>query len=225
MICLNYGNKYDDVYVYNLLSMVRKNTTYPFDFFCYSDRDISLEYKGTLVPLTPSFEHEGVWNKLRLLDDKALDAYERKIYFDLDIVIQQNVDILFEIPILNLTIIRSLWKPEYLLLNAQEKDTLYNSSIMIWKDASHIHDKYMNSPDIFMLNYKGIDRFFWYESVEIETLPANIVYSFKHGSNLSDKDQFKYREQYKVCIFNQYPKITDLPVEHPLRLIWEGKVE
>jgi hypothetical protein len=224
VLCIKYGNKYDDAYVYNLLRMVKKNTNYQFDFFCYSDNEILFNDNAAYIPLNWSFEHEGVWNKLRLFSDKLLDRYERKIYFDLDIVIQQNIDILFEMSLYNLTIIKSLWKPETLLLDKQEKDTLYNSSIMVWKDAYHIHDRYMSSPDIFMLTYKGIDRFFWYEPIEVDTLPPGIVYSFKHGPNLLDNIKLKYREQYNVCIFNQYPKITQLPTEHPLRLIWEGKL-
>lgn len=223
VVCVKYGDKYDDHYVYHLLSMIQSNTSQQFDFFCYSDRPLYFNGNATYVPLTESLEHEGVWNKLRLLDDTLLDKYKRKIYFDLDVIIQQNIDILFEMQISNLTIIKSLWKPETLLTDKRERDTLYNSSIMVWEDASDIHKYYIDTPDIFMLKYKGIDRFFWYENIKIDTLPAGIVYSFKHGADLKDNEQFKYRPSYKVCIFNQYPKVTNLATDHPLYLLWDAK--
>lgn len=223
VVCVKYGNKYNDNYVHRLLAMIQSNTNYQFDFFCYSDQPIEFNDGATYVPLNESLEHEGVWNKLRLLDDIALDKYKRKIYFDLDVIIQQNIDMLFEMKITNLTIIRSLWKPETLLADVQERDTLYNSSIMVWENASYIHECYMRTPDIFMLKYKGIDRFFWYEKIKIDTLPAGMVYSFKHGADLIDNEPFKYRPSYKVCIFNQYPKATNLPTDHPLYLLWDAK--
>lgn len=219
VVCVKYGSKYDIKYVYNLLRMVESNTKHPFEFFCFSDTVVD---EVSTILLEKDLDHEGVWNKLRLFSLKELSSYDKKIYFDLDVVIHGNIDTLFNLDASCLNVLRARWKPEWLLQHKKELNTLYNSSIMVWRNASHIHEKYLRSPDIYMLKYKGIDRFFWHENVEVKEIPSNIAYSYREGASLADNTPFLFRPDYSVCIFNQQPKIEALPANNHLQRLWNG---
>jgi alpha-N-acetylglucosamine transferase len=199
--------------------MVSDNTSYSFDFFCLSDTVVK---DLPTLQLTESIEHEGVWNKLRLFTNKELQSYTTKIYFDLDVVIHGNIDSLFTLNTKFLNVLRARWKPDSVLQYRQELNTLYNSSIMVWSDASYVHEKYLHLPDLYMLKYKGIDRFFWHEKIKVNEIPPNIAYSYREGATLKDNTPFLFRPEYSVCIFNQQPKVEALPSDSCLQRIWNG---
>lgn len=86
VVCVWWGDKFSVDYVYNLKSMIERNTTVPFRFVCYSDKDIpGIETKR----LKPGVE--GWWNKLQLFDP-SLKVGDHVLYFDLDTVITGNID-------------------------------------------------------------------------------------------------------------------------------------
>tara|TARA_B100000575_G_C23143302_1_gene666132 strand:- start:5985 stop:6674 length:690 start_codon:yes stop_codon:yes gene_type:complete len=84
--CVYWGSKFPLDYVYNLKRAVERNTTVPFNFVCYSDKDI----EGVDIQiLRPGYE--GWWNKLQLFD-AANKPGDRVVYFDLDTIITGNID-------------------------------------------------------------------------------------------------------------------------------------
>lgn len=86
VVCVWWGDKFSVDYVYNLKSMVERNTTVPFRFVCYSDKDIpGIETKR----LKPGIE--GWWNKLQMFDP-AMKVSDYVLYFDLDTIITGNID-------------------------------------------------------------------------------------------------------------------------------------
>lgn len=84
--CVFWGTKFSLDYVYNLRSMVDRNTTVDHQFVCYSDRKIP-----GIPTLILKSGWEGWWNKLQLFDptNKVSDRY---VYFDLDTIITGNID-------------------------------------------------------------------------------------------------------------------------------------
>tara|TARA_R110002153_G_scaffold92909_1_gene225327 strand:- start:1190 stop:1783 length:594 start_codon:yes stop_codon:yes gene_type:complete len=97
-----------------------------------------------------------VYDKLTLFDLFRKGQY---LYFDLDIIING--------PIVNLyttkfTLLKAWWR--------EPAHTPLNSSIMSWcGDHSHIHDKFAEDPDYYMVKYnKGIDEYL-YKEVEYQT--------------------------------------------------------
>jgi hypothetical protein len=86
VVCVWWGDKFSVDYVYNLKAMVERNTTVPFRFVCYSDKDIpGIETKR----LKPGVE--GWWNKLQMFDP-AMKVGDYVLYFDLDTIITGNID-------------------------------------------------------------------------------------------------------------------------------------
>ena len=86
VVCVWWGDKFSVDYVYNLKAMVERNTTVPFRFVCYSDKNIpGIETKR----LKPGIE--GWWNKLQMFDP-AMKVGDYVLYFDLDTIITGNID-------------------------------------------------------------------------------------------------------------------------------------
>jgi len=91
VVCVCWGDKFSDDYVYNLKSMVERNTTVPHKFVVFSDR----EWDGIETRiLNPGLE--GWWNKLQLFDTEHKLDTNRVVYLDLDTLIVGNIDWLLE---------------------------------------------------------------------------------------------------------------------------------
>lgn len=82
-----WGQKFPEEYVYNLKSMVERNTTVEHNFVVFSDR----EWDGidTRI-LKPGYE--GWWNKLQMFDTSHKLGTDRIVYLDLDTVLTGNID-------------------------------------------------------------------------------------------------------------------------------------
>ena len=88
--CVFWGDKFSVDYVYNLKSMVERNTTVPHQFVCFSDRE--LEGIKTVKLISG---YQGWWNKMQMFNtDFRLG--NRVVYLDLDTLIVGNIDWLLE---------------------------------------------------------------------------------------------------------------------------------
>lgn len=86
VVCVYWGDKFPVEYVYNLQSMVRRNTSVPHEFVVFSDRQIpNIKTKILDKGL------DGWWNKLQLFNTK-FGLNKDVVYFDLDTVITGNID-------------------------------------------------------------------------------------------------------------------------------------
>ena len=97
-----------------------------------------------------------VYDKLVLFDRFRKGQY---LYFDLDIIINGSI---VDLCTTKFTLLKAWWREAF--------HTPLNSSIMSWYgDYSHIHDKFAEDPDYYMVKYhKGIDEFI-YKEIEYET--------------------------------------------------------
>jgi len=88
--CVFWGNKFSEDYVYNLKSMVERNTTVPHQFVCFSDRELEGIKTVKLIP-----GYEGWWNKMQMFNTD-FKLGNRVVYLDLDTLIVGNIDWLLE---------------------------------------------------------------------------------------------------------------------------------
>jgi len=86
VVCVFWGTKFSDEYVYKLKAMIERNTTVPFRFVCLSDRPLKGIETRILKP-----GMEGWWNKLQLFDPHH-ELNNRIVYLDLDTIITGNID-------------------------------------------------------------------------------------------------------------------------------------
>lgn len=93
-VCLKHGKKYSSSYVNKLYNMVTRHCTVPHGFACITEDPSHLDQRIQVIPL-PNFPGiEGWWYKPWVFsNDIPLDG--TIIFLDLDIVIVQNIDSLW----------------------------------------------------------------------------------------------------------------------------------
>jgi len=104
VICIKWGNVYDEEYVNKLHSMIARNTSYDVDFYCFTD-DPSRLNKDIIIKPLPIFNTEekyqmSGYRKEAALCDNDLGGLKNKrvFFFDLDVVIIANLDQFFDYP-------------------------------------------------------------------------------------------------------------------------------
>jgi hypothetical protein len=219
VVCVNWGTKYSADYVMRLYNMIRKNTSYDFEMYCLTDRPET--YKDPIQPVLLKPGLEGWWNKMQMFRDDVLPSGEY-LYFDLDVVIVNNIDCLFEFKGFGIT--RDFINPDEGILGGNE----YNSSIMrftqdkmLWtyfndyqNQWAEIQQKipFFGDQNVisYYLNKKGYKNHFpdeWVWSFKIGTLRGRrpIDHSIYFGSSIPDGG--------KVCVFHGKPNPEDVDID------------
>ena len=142
--------------------MVEKNTSLPFSFYCLSDTNID---GIQTIPLDLSLDLELYWWKVCLFN---LDLIGPTIYFDLDMIIQNNFD----------DIVRQITTDKILSINIEHYGVEYpfdgffedniltipptklNSSVMgFYCNHKEIYNTFVKDVDNNIILYYGLDRF------------------------------------------------------------------
>lgn len=163
ILLVNTGDKYDEWYVNNIAYMLNQTG------FKYDSINVLREDR-----------YEGVWNKLLLFEQFKKGPY---LYFDLDIVLTQNVENLVRD---NFTLLNAWWR--------KQLHTPLNSSVMSWKgDYSVFHKMFEQDPERYMLQYKGIDHFLYETDMLYETYNRVSTSYRYHG----------FKDEWPIVLFNQ----------------------
>lgn len=99
ILCMKWGTLYGPEYVNTLYSMVRRNITAPFRFYCLTDdpkgihEDVLCRPCPT-VPIADWRANTG-WRKLAVWASELFDIQGDVLFLDLDVVIVSNIDDLF----------------------------------------------------------------------------------------------------------------------------------
>jgi len=170
--------------------MCRKHITRKFKFFCYTDNAENINKNVNIINYLDQGLDIIVYNKLFLLStevSKMIDD-EKRIFFDLDIVIKHNIDALFDKSYNNLAVIKAVWKDtHYDNMGYPYFDHNINSSCMIWeKDKSeYIWEHFIKDPEFYMMKYKnGMDPYLYYEHNQRGDLPKEFFHSYLYGADL-----------------------------------------
>lgn len=244
-VCIKWGDKYTPDYVNNLYNMVKKNYTKDFTFTCYTDDVEGIECDtfpipddGSLHPVYWFGTENYCWDRAKFLvfnSKEWLGYYGKWCYFDLDVIIQDNID---DIDILANTprIIHTRWqdpKQEHERLFIDMRGTFYNSSMMLWDDEQTkqiYYDVLVEDDMIFKTFFKGSDNYHYWRCRDFwKNIPHDWVYSYNRGKHFpEDLEPFVYRKNAKICIFNtdltpdpgakKQIKLKDLKDETLLRL-------
>lgn len=118
VICIKWGTRYSTEYVNRLYRMVKRNTTLSFHFYCFTDDSDGLCNEIIPKPLpvlnVKPEENKYVYRKEVGLCDDNLGGLngQRVLYFDLDIVIVENIDCFFQHPSGNDFVIINDWNTQ-----------------------------------------------------------------------------------------------------------------
>jgi len=91
--CVKWGTKFDADYVNKLYAGVKRNTTLPFIFYCFTENQEGLHHDIVPVELLHP-EIEGWWQKLYLFSGNLPDNAPkgRVLFIDLDTLVVSNID-------------------------------------------------------------------------------------------------------------------------------------
>jgi hypothetical protein len=141
VVCLKHGKKYGSEYVNRLYNMCKRHLTVPFEFVCFTESNFRLLPEIKVYPLPDTKGMKGWWYK-PMFFDKNLPVKGTILYFDLDVVIFENIDKLFTYEPGKFCIIRDFnrhVRPEW--------DKM-NSSVFRLETGqhSHVYDNFVYDP-------------------------------------------------------------------------------
>lgn len=225
--CVKWGDKFSHEHVNRLYRMVCKQFDDEFQFVCYTENPTDIHPDIKIIPLDLEHDLETWWWKLTLFEHPT---DEINLFFDLDVVIQNNITHLKSyVNNDRLRVVKSYWKPH--LEGAVQEiknqfDMNINSSVLIWRgDLTDIWKTFIEDPEFYMMKYKGIDSYIYFDHREkIDYLPEGEVYSRLYGYdrhnhwNTHEKpepDSLYYKEDFNICIFNGWMRRMFERKNHP----------
>ena len=221
VICVKWGTKYSSDHVNRLLTMVERNISLPFKFYCLTEDASNLNKNVNVIPIKHN-HLEVWWNKLAMFERGFGNLKGKCLFFDLDVIIQNNIDEIALYEHNGLCKIFSYWKDED-NIKQHEYDMRRNSSCLTWEADSldFIWQYFDKNCDYYLLKYKGIDRFlYWEENLKkhVQTFPKEWFYSRVQGDGETEgqiptdkyrngnRINFFFRPERKVCLLNGFSK-------------------
>lgn len=200
--------------------MVKRNCSLPFSFYCLTEDATDLYPEISIIPLDMSLDLEGAWWKMCLF---SLEFDTPTLYFDLDIIVQNNIDDLFgKIVQDKITVIRTSdhgshypydGGPNNILCIPQ---SLCNTSLMGWypNRFNHIYDNFIENPETIMMLYYGDDRLIskdYYEDLNYWDMKKDFYWRNKgihhYDQRFMDKYGWIHDPRKTICILsNSYPE-------------------
>lgn len=173
MYALNGGGKYNANYVNRLYSMVRRNITIPFDFYCITENNEGID-KNIIIKPIPNIDLEGWWFKVTLFQKDAYGLKGQTLFIDLDMVIIGNIDAICQHQGSFSTI--KGWNQNYL-----------QNAVFVFNINQHcqVYDDFMKNPKQLAKEFNGDD--IWMTEVldkdKVSFFPDDWVVSYKYHCN------------------------------------------
>jgi hypothetical protein len=101
ILTLKRGEKYSSSTVNTLFSSIKKHSTVPFRFICYTDNPDNLDKEINIEVLKNPEEFPAHWHKLKFHQPgfANIDTGEDILILDIDLVILQNIDDILNFPV------------------------------------------------------------------------------------------------------------------------------
>ena len=179
IVCVKWGTKYD-AYVDKLKTQIKNNCTLDYKFFCLTDTpkesyDIKLPTMWDHL-YDPARGKFWAYRKCYMFNEDLFPELDgdQFLYLDLDVLIHNNIDFLFDIDMTKPSIVRGWWND---IDNCKKnfgkfKSTPLNSSMIRWergqmKPVFEDIDKYK---EYIFFTHSTIDNYFnhhWYDIYNI----------------------------------------------------------
>jgi hypothetical protein len=143
IVCLKWGTKYGPEYVNRLHAAVKRNTTVPFKFWCFTDDATGIVSDVTTVALPYADQLDSWWNKLNLFSrDIPIIPGNWIFYIDLDTLIVDNIDEILSIRSSKMIVLRDFYQ------GIVKSANLVGSGLMLWRHGryNHVWDKFIMDP-------------------------------------------------------------------------------
>jgi len=223
--CLKWGKKYSSEYVNKLFKQLKKYYQDPFTFHCLTDDSDGIDKDISIKPIPTTFSHFPrtqifTSEKMCYFDDEVSKVSGAKAWFDLDILIQNDITDLINLKKTKPVFIWNYWRNDQSAENNYHyMTTPINSSFVAWQDDVG-HDMYTrlyDKQDVAFFMYPSFDKYLFYQEhrrKSLEYWSKGTVYNYNIGARYPDDlNPTEYRSDYKICLFNTSHKI------------WAGKNE
>jgi len=148
---MKWGTKYGPDYVNKLYNMVAKNLTKSFRFICFTDNEKGIQDNIEIFPLPyikiPQNKPERGWRKLSILQKDLYDVRGTCLFLDLDIVIVENIDPIFDL------------KGDFFIAFDKRKEKSYigNSSVFRFEASAHddIYQHFNNNHSKILCEFRN----------------------------------------------------------------------
>lgn len=219
---VKWGQKYSHDHVNEIYRMCEEHITSDFKFFCLTEFPFGLRPEIEPISFPEGNYYEKWWNKLHLFDRSVVTQKGEKLFFDLDVVIQKNIDCIVNYePKDNLVFIKTWWHN----LNKMKEDvkdtpwkyTEFNSSILRWNDRfacgklTHFVKSY---PSQMFFYYRGLDNMFGHQRerlLNFDFFPSGWVYSYNNGFVWpTDIEERVIREEPLVRLYDSMERPEDV---------------
>lgn len=179
VICMKWGAAYGAAYANTLHSMVRRHTTRPLRFVCFTDDptglDPAIETKPLPVIDLPDSHRWKAWRKIALLQPRLDDLSGKVLFLDLDVVITGGIDDFFDFePAATYCVIEN-W--------TQMGSGIGNTSVFRLEVGAHteVYDTLMSDPAATVLAHPNSQTFQSRTIASRTFWPAPWCVSFKHS--------------------------------------------
>lgn len=153
IVSVKWGTKYSSEYVDKLYRGLKRHSSTPFLFHCFTDDPRDIAEPDVITHPLPFSQLTGWWNKLYLFsDDIGLPKGDTMLYFDLDTLIVGNVDPIMQYSPQKLVTLRDF----YQVKKHGPKAAEVGSGILMWKkgDCQSIWLRFMENPQKIMRLFK-----------------------------------------------------------------------
>ena len=140
VLCVRFGTRYGREYVERLRNMVSRNLTLPYQFVCLTDDRHPIEGVRNIIQPNANYAR-GWWHKVHMFDP-GLPLSGRILYFDLDVVIHNNINKL-----------ATIYPSEFIGIHDFNRKFYsnwinLNSSVMAWNHGSqsYIWSRFKDNP-------------------------------------------------------------------------------
>jgi hypothetical protein len=140
ILCVRFGNRYGREYVERLRNMINRHMTIKHEIVCLTDDHHPIEGVRTIYQPNAGYP-KGWWHKVHMFDSN-LPLQGRILYFDLDIVIHDNIDKLAAYHTDQFVGIHDFNRKFYTGWK------YLNSSVMAWnhRSQSHVWEQFKSNP-------------------------------------------------------------------------------
>lgn len=172
IILVKFGTKYSSKHVNKMIEQLEPYVKGK--FWCYTDDPVGVNCE--CIPPIRKPRVKKWWNKIALFSN-TMPFEGDCVLFDLDLVVKDDPT-----PFLTWSKVPTLVSSYHKVGNPKYDsplafDTYYNSSIITWKAGSvdHIWRHFVSNSDYFTRKYKGIDRWFRWERISVNTFKDGIL--------------------------------------------------
>ena len=223
ILCVKWGDKYTSEHVEKLKQQVEKHCSYDFNFYCLTDKpekDYDIQLPTWMDEhYIPEKNFFWAYRKCYMFDQTKIfgddSANDEFLFFDIDVLIHNSIDPLWELPMDKPYIVRGWWND---IKNCQKnygklKSTPLNSSVIRWNGLQlhRVYNHIRKNAAMVFFTYRTIDNYFnhFFYNIHNEEesffrgYPKGMIYSWYKG-NIFDEDMElkKLRKDHMICLFN-----------------------